>query len=286
MAAAMTTVGGDASVDAVCSALERDGGVIVEGFAPPALVDSLLADLEPFLGRSDWGRDDFSGGRTRRASALFARTRHAADVVQHPLFLGPARRILQRPTASWLGAARQESVPTVQVGGTQVIRIFPGEQEQPLHRDDMVFQWRHPTHGREARVQLMLALGEFTADNGATLVVPGSNHWDDERAPRRDEAVPAVMPAGAALIFLGSTYHGGGGNRSAAPRTGLTMTLDLGYLRQEENQYLSVPPSIVAGYPDEVRRLLGYAACPPLMGWIEVDGQMVDPLALLDAPAG
>ena len=80
---------------------------------------------------------------------------------------------------------------------------------------------------------------------------------------------------------MGSTYHAGGSNASTAPRTGLTMTLDAGFLRQEENHYLSVPRDVVEQYPDDVRRLLGYAACPPLMGWIEIDGQMVDPLGLL-----
>ncbi len=90
------------------------------------------------------------------------------------------------------------------------------------------------------------------------------------------------MAAGSAIVFLGSTYHAGGANRSDGPRTGLTITLDLGFLRQEENQYLVVPREIVLGYPERIQRLLGYNACPPLMGWVEIDGQMNDPHVLLE----
>jgi ectoine hydroxylase-related dioxygenase (phytanoyl-CoA dioxygenase family) len=128
----------------------------------------------------------------------------------------------------------------------------------------------------------MVAVSDFRADNGGTLVIPGSHKWDDNRQPQREEAIPTEMKAGSALVWLGGTYHAGGINNSNAPRTGITITLDLGYLRQEENQYLSIPLDIVKQYPDQVQRLLGYAASPPFMGWIEIDGVMTDPHVVLE----
>jgi ectoine hydroxylase-related dioxygenase (phytanoyl-CoA dioxygenase family) len=127
----------------------------------------------------------------------------------------------------------------------------------------------------------MIAASEFTARNGATRVIPGSHRWDDERGPREDEAVPAEMRAGSALLWLGSTYHGAGANRSDGPRTGLSYALDLGNLRQEENQYLSIPLDVVRGYPEDVQRLLGYEPCPPMCGLYELD----DPMLLLRGKA-
>ena len=278
----LTTLPGDASLDDVCAVVDRDGGVIVEDLVSAETLAGLWGDLGPKLTGVGWGQDDFSGSRTRRVGAIFAHTRHAAEVVTHPLFFGAAEHFLQLPVASWLGEERAETTASIQIGGTQAIQIHPGEGEQPLHRDDLVFQWRHPTFGREARVQTMVALTDFTAENGGTLVVPGSHRWDDERIPQRAEAVATEMAAGSALVFLGSTYHAGGANRSDGPRTGLTITLDLGFLRQEENQYLVVPREIVLGYPERIQRLLGYNACPPLMGWVEIDGQMNDPHVLLE----
>jgi ectoine hydroxylase-related dioxygenase (phytanoyl-CoA dioxygenase family) len=124
----------------------------------------------------------------------------------------------------------------------------------------------------------MLAMTEFTAENGATLVIAGSHHWDDERAPTYAEAVPAVMPAGSALLWLGGVYHGGGGNTTDSPRYSLTVSLDLGNLRQKENQYLAVPRDVVLSLPEEVQRLLGWDRCPPGLGWYE----MQDPHLLLE----
>ena len=98
---------------------------------------------------------------------------------------------------------------------TQAIQILPGQGLQPLHRDDSVWLWRHPNYGREARFQVMVAVSDFTAANGATLVIPGSHKWDDERM-QQEEAVSAEMSAGDALFFIGSTYHGGGKNTSDA----------------------------------------------------------------------
>ncbi|MYU22613.1 phytanoyl-CoA dioxygenase family protein [Streptomyces sp. SID8352] len=262
--------------------MDRDGGVIIEDLFAPEVVAGLLRDLTPVLGGVEFGREEFfAGARTRRAGALFARTDGILHIARNPLYLGLSRHILQKPVDVWFGTERTTITPDIQIGVTQAIQIAPGQGAQPLHRDDTSFLWRHPHYGREARVQIMVALSEFTAGNGGTLVIPGSHRWDDERMPSPEEAVATEMTPGSALVWVGSTYHGGGTNTSDTLRTGITMGYDLASLRQEENQYLSVPLSRVRALPEEVQRMLGWSSGRNFMGWVEVNGQMIDPHALL-----
>ena len=279
----LTTLPNTATVDEVVDVIMRDGGVIVANLITPETVDGLLADLTPILESVGGGEDDyFAGKKTRRAGGLFARTRHAVDIALNPIYHGAAKKILQKPLDVWFGEDRTTICPGIQIGVTQAIQIMPGQGAQPLHRDDTSFLWRHPAYGREARVQIMVALSDFTAENGGTLVIPGSHRWDDERKPLAAEAVSTEMATGSALIWIGSTYHGGGNNTSTAPRTGLTMGYDLTNLRQEENQYLSVPVETLKELPEEIQRLLGWSAGENFMGYVEVDGQMIDPHTLLE----
>ncbi|MFY1621857.1 phytanoyl-CoA dioxygenase family protein [Micromonospora sp. WMMD735] len=277
---AIVTVRSDADIDRVCALLDHDGAVIVEKFLDAGTRQALWDDLGPALEESGYGDNDFSGHKTKRMSSLFARSRHMAAVALHPLFLGAARRLIQRPVPVWFGGEQVSISPNIQVSATQVIQIWPDEGVQCLHRDDTSHLRPYPAP--TTRVQVMVAMSDFTAENGATMAIPGSHRWDDERAPRRDEAVPAAMPAGSALIWLGGLYHGGGQNTSTQPRTGLTLSYIAGNMRQEENQYLAVPMEVVREYPEELQRLLGYDVCPPFLGWYESR----DPHTLLAERAG
>jgi len=266
----------------VIAALERDGGVIVENFLAPETLDGLRRDLLPRFETQPVGRDGFSGYRTRRLSRLFGRTRHCAEIATHPLYLPVAEHFLCRPRAVWVGGERMMVAADVRIGVTQAIQIGPGQTAQPLHRDDTAFLWRHPTGGREGRLQIICAVSDFTAENGGTLVIPGSHLWDDDRKPEMSEAIPTVMKAGSALIFLGSTFHAGGANSTEAEyRTAAGIALDASNVRQEENMYLSLSAREVASYPEQIQRLLGWSAGSNHMGWVEVDGQMIDPIHLL-----
>lgn len=284
--ATLTTLAPTVTVDDVVEVIDRDGGVIIEDFVDDETLAGLWSDLGPHLDRQSYGTEGFAGFATRRLGGLFGLTEHCVPLVRHPLYVGAADHYLKRPTHVWIGDDRVEVVPNYQIGVTQVIQLHPGQGAQGLHRDDMVFQWRHPTFGREARVQIMLAMSDFTAENGGTLTIAGSHRWDDERQPHIDEAENTVMRAGSVCVFVGSTYHGGGTNRSDSPRTGLTITLDLGMLRQEENQYLAVPVDVVRRYPEDIQRLLGYTPCPPFMGYIIEDGQFTDPNILVSGVRG
>jgi len=278
----LSRLSGEASSAEVVAALERDGGVIVEGFLGPEILAGLRSDLLPRLQRQAAGRDRFCGYQTRRLSAIFAHTRHCAPIATHPVLLEAAAHFLCRPHEVWVGDRKHAITPDIRIGVTQAIQIGPGQAAQPLHRDDTAFMWRHPTGGREGRVQVMCALSDFTAENGGTLVIPGSHVWDDDRKPALSEAIPTVMPAGSALIFLGSTFHAGGANLTSDEyRTAVGLALDAANVRQEENMYLALTPEIVASYPESIQRLLGWSAGTNHMGWVEVDGQLIDPIHLL-----
>lgn len=268
--------------DELAEAVRQDGGAIVKNFLGTDLLARIRSTLFDMLESAPNGVDEyFAGTQTRRMSRLFARTDFMAEVALHPLYLGAARSILQTPIKIWSGENQIDLAPDIQVGVTQAIQIRPGQGLQPLHRDDSVWLWRHTSYGREARFQVMIAVSDFTEENGATVVIPGSHKWDDERMPRQEEAIPAVMAAGDALFFIGSTYHGGGKNASDAPRTGLTMSYDLAILRQEENQYLMLPIERVKSFSEELQRLLGWTYGTTFAGFVERDGQMSDPNELL-----
>ena len=269
------------SIEQVVAIIERDGGVIIENFLTPEQLSGMREDLLPLIEQQATGRDVFFGQNTRRLSALFAKTRYSADVVTHPLYLPAAKHFVCVPQHRWSGDTYMEVTCGLQVGVTQAIQIGPGEGGQALHRDDGAFFWSR-NFGREARLQVMIALTDFTAENGGTMVVPGSHHWDDERQPRPEEAIPTEMTAGSALLFLGGVYHGGGTNRTDKEwRTGVTYALDASFVRQEENHYLALTPELVASYSEDVQRLLGWSMSGRALGWIEVDGVLTDPNFLL-----
>jgi Phytanoyl-CoA dioxygenase (PhyH) len=269
------------TVDQAVEVLERDGVVILPGLLSAARLDALRNDAAVILETTPVGKDDFfAGTKTKRRAALFARTRALDCVVTNPLFLETSRRLLCTPMAAWYGDQRVDETPTVQISVTQFIQILPGQGLQPLHRDDVIFHNVHP--GPDAEVSIMVAVTDFTEENGATRVIPGSNHWDDRLRPRVEDTVPAEMAAGSAALWLGSTYHGGGQNRTRDDvRIGAGVGIAKGFLRQEENQYLAIPRETVLTLPKELQGLLGYAPSAPFMGWLEYDGEMADPAVAL-----
>lgn len=277
----LTTLEPTASLEEAIAVVERDGGVIIKDFFDSATVAELRKDIDAAMAETAWGQDDFSGHRTKRLYGVFQHTRHAATAVRHPHYAGLAKHFLDVPKPVYVGDDLIELAPTYQVGVSSIIDIHPGEGAQPLHRDDTVWQWRHPEGYRQARVQIMVAVTDFTAENGGTMVIPGSHLWDDERGPRVDEAIPTEMSAGSALIWVGGTFHGGGTNTSDSNRIGLTIGLDLGYLRQEENAYLTYSTEVVKTFDEDIQQLLGWSVCPPGTGFVEYQGTMADPIFLL-----
>ena len=148
---------------------------------------------------------------------------------------------------------------------TQAIRIKPGQGAQVIHRD----RWAWGTHlgHLEPQLNTIWAVTDFTRANGATQVVPGSLDWADSRKPEPHEIGYAEMRAGSVLIYTGGVFHGGGTNVSDGDRIGLNLTYTLGWLRQEENQYLACPPDIARDLPPELQAVLGYAMGSYALGY-------------------
>jgi ectoine hydroxylase-related dioxygenase (phytanoyl-CoA dioxygenase family) len=202
-------------------------------------------EIMPWVERSNDGRDDFTGRQTTRTGALVARSPRCRDLVVHDLVLGVAEQFLADYTSK------------IQLHLTQVIRIRGGQGSQPLHRDRLAWGGYIPK-SIEPQLNTIWAMTDFTVENGATRLVPGSPSWPDERRAETDEIVQASMPAGSVLFYSGSVIHGGGQNSTTEDRVGINITYCLGWLRTEENQFLSCPPAIAQDLEPDLQELLGY----------------------------
>jgi ectoine hydroxylase-related dioxygenase (phytanoyl-CoA dioxygenase family) len=241
----------EATVDQVAATLERDGYAVVRDLLPPESVEAVRSDLKRVLETTPSGRNEFEGARTRRIYALFAKTRTLDAPVLDPLVLGVVERVL--------GHA-QLSAP---VG----IEIGPGEVAQPLHYDDAIYPVPRPHD--ELVLNTMWALDDFTVANGATRIVPGSHRWTDRTPLPTEATVAAEMPAGSALFYLGSLWHGGGANVTDAPRLGVILEYAASWVRPQENHFLGVPREVARQLPDQLAELLGYNIRPPFVGYVD-----------------
>jgi ectoine hydroxylase-related dioxygenase (phytanoyl-CoA dioxygenase family) len=247
---------GSANPDEVAATVERDGAVVVEDVASDELLKRIESELRPYLNATPTGPDDFSGNRTRRTGSLIARSPASRELVMHPLALGTARTLLGHAT-------------NIQLHLTQAIAIGPGETAQPIHRDQWAFDFFPFPAGYQVQCNSIWAMTDFTEENGATRVVVGSNAREDRLSYGPDDTEAAEMARGSVLFYSGSVYHGGGANRSADTRIGLNITYNVAWLRQEENQYLSVPREVAATLPVDLLRLMGYDRGAYALGYID-----------------
>jgi hypothetical protein len=246
--------------------LRRDGALVVDGLTDVATCDAILAEMAPYIEATPTGADDFGGRRTRRSGGLVARSRASHPLIRHPLVLDVTGRLLDRARS-------------YQLHLTQTIAIGPGEPAQMLHRDEWAFDFFDFPADYHVQCNTIWALTDFTETNGATRLVLGSQdvgRKDAHYTP--DDSVPAEMAKGSCLLYTGKVFHGGGANRSDADRVGLNITYDVGWLRQEENQYLSVPREVLDTLDDDFCRLLGYRLGAYALGYVD---DVRDPLDVI-----
>jgi ectoine hydroxylase-related dioxygenase (phytanoyl-CoA dioxygenase family) len=244
------------STASMVAALGESGAVIVGGLLSDGIVSRFNAEIDDYLGTADIDRQlvnplisAFFGAQTRHITGVAAKSRiFCEEVLCHPLLLGLCDAILLPACARY------------QLNIAHVLDRGPGSPQQYLHRDELV--WSHlPRPHPEVQLASMIALEDFSASNGATRVAPGSHRWPLDRQAEPGELVAAEMKAGAAIIYLGSTIHGGGPNTTAdTRRRGMHLSYTLGWLRTEENHYLSTPPDVARTLPRQAQELLGYAA--------------------------
>lgn len=240
-----------AEVADIIGAMDRDGVVVVEGFFSGDWVARYNAEVQPFIDnhvRTYTGVeifDDFLGYHTVRLQGLPAKTPAMIEAMVEPRLLGVLDHVLLPRCTSYILSA------------AELIEIRRNETAQRLHTDDN--SWPTAIQGLGPLcVNVMIALTDYTADNGATLVVPGSHLWSKGRIPSPDQVMPAEMPAGSIAVFTGSTIHAGGTSTSDRIRRGLSISYCMGWLRPVENCFLSLDPKAVAAMPVKAQELLGF----------------------------
>ena len=250
--------------------LIEDGGVILEDFISEAEVEEIMSDLSPYIDTTMESQSDFGGFKTTRTGALMARSPRCRELAIDPRILGLVEVFLG-PYAN-----------TFQLHVTQVINVLPGEKAQMPHRDRWAWSQLKESSDNdppvnkvvarlmteiEPQLNLMLAITDFTDQNGATRIALGSTKLPDDVKLADEAFVSAMMKSGSMLIFTGSVFHGAGANQSPAARVGLNIDYTLGWLRQEDNQYLSCPPEIAKDLNPKLQELLGYQVGGPSLGY-------------------
>jgi len=246
----------DTSADDIHEIIQRDGCVIIDQLIDRDTADHVAHEMARHLDATAKGTDEFSGFETRRAGKIIARSKTGRDLISNPTVLGVAAKALAHAT-------------NFQLHVTELTAVGPGSAPQVIHRDQWAFDLFPFPKGFDSTFASMWAISDFTEANGATRVVPRSHLMDDQLRFDPTDAEAAEMSAGSVLLYTGSAYHGAGGNQSDSVRFGLISQYTLGWLRQEENQYLSTPQEVLDTLDEPMLRLMGYQRGSYSLGFID-----------------
>lgn len=249
----------DAGVDEAARLLSTAGALIIENAIDPTLLHAAIDQLDPWFEHALTATGPFLGTDTKRFSGVFAKAPATAELAIEPFVLSIAERILK-------GDDPMPRCDTIKLNLTHAIGIMPGQIAQVLHRDEVMFPF---PHDYEVMVNVMWTLDPWLQENGATRLVPGSTPWPRTRLAEPHEIASAISPPGSAIMWLGSTIHGGGANRSDKVRRGLAFSYCMGWLAQSELLLLSTPPHVARTLPQRLQELIGYQLHKPNLGWIE-----------------
>jgi len=247
-------------IEQLIAEVEENGFVILHNLASKELIETIKRESEPFMQYD--GRTEFEGHKTRRIYSVIEKTYACNPIIEHPLVLALLDRLFQ---------------PNYLLSQLQVISVLPGEVRQPLHHDDGFYPLARPR--KPIGAALIWALDDFTADNGATMIYPKSHLWGDVPPAEIDvkKMIPAIMPAGSAIFFLGTAWHCAGANNTNMPRMAATTQYCEPWARQQENYSLAISRERAKGCSETIQKLLGYSMQFPFIGF--VDGR--DPIRLL-----
>ena len=249
---------GDAESSAIVAAVQQDGAVILDDVLSEGFIAALREETDPYMEHTSNGEDHFAGHHTTRTGGLLVRSEKCRELIENQTILNPCNEFLA------------PYCERVQLHLTQIIRIRPGETAQTIHRDRWAWG-KHLSH-LEPQFNTIWAITDFTSENGATQVVPGSTQWPDDQEIKPEQITQAKMKAGSVLVYSGSVFHGGGANSSDQDRIGINITYALGWLRQEENQYLSCPPELAKDLSPTLQGLAGYAMGQYALGYFTPPG--------------
>jgi ectoine hydroxylase-related dioxygenase (phytanoyl-CoA dioxygenase family) len=243
----------DATTDPV-AAVQRDGYVVIEDAFPAEFADDLRDDLDRL--EHDLGvvpaDNDFEGLNTLRIYNLLA---HGERYQQIPVW------------SAVLPVVEGVLDPGCLISSLSSIVICPGETAQPIHSDDILIPLPKPHPPLVCNT--MWAITDFTEENGATRLVPGSHTKPNPTYGGDYPTVAAEMRKGSVLVWDGALWHSGGANRSGERRYGIAMNYCAGYVRQQENQQLGLPADLVRTFPPRLQELVGYGVYQGLIGHID-----------------
>ena len=231
--------------------LDRDGYALREGVLGKDDVARLRGALDPLLAETPIGRNPFEGFHTKRVYSPLAKTRELDDLVLTPW--------IEQLADALIGPHTLSSLIGIQIG--------PDEVAQEIHYDAAAYPL--PRTHRDVVFNIMWALDDFTEDNGATVLYPGSHHFSGPAELANVDPVHAVIPAGSVVIWPGKTFHGGGANRTGRWRLGLVTEYVAGWLRPHENIQASIPTELARELPPRLQELIGYHLYPDFLGYVD-----------------
>jgi len=230
------------TVNEVLECVVNDGYALIENVADEQTLAAIKSELSPLLkNTTENNPEPFLGDHTKRFGRLVYRMPSTHPIIQHPLAMHVCEDTIGKYACSF------------RLSFTGIMHVMAGQKAQSLHRDITPFPSPAPTMA----IATMWAITDFTRENGATVFAPGSHKWNNERKPKRKELTCAEMPAGSVLIYDAALIHGAG-KCVTGERTGLSLQYKVGWLRQEENQYLATPLEFAKTLPESMQRLIGY----------------------------
>ncbi|OYV62342.1 MAG: hypothetical protein B7Z71_01495 [Acidocella sp. 21-58-7] len=191
----------DATADQVAESLQTHGYAIVDELVSNEFMDRLYAETAPYIDATPYGTDSFLGQKTRRTGALIARSPVARELVMNPLAIATAGKFLAHAS-------------TFQLHLTQIISVEPGSPAQPLHQDQLAWDFFPFPDDYHIQCNLLWAMSDYTEEMGATRIVPNSQYGNREKTYTQADSLPAVMKRGSALFYTGKVFHGAGANVS------------------------------------------------------------------------
>jgi hypothetical protein len=247
----------DARVREAADRLNESGFAILDRIAAPAVMDQLQIEVKPWADRAEPLALEFFGGGLRKVESVITKSRAFVELLAHPMLHALNERILG---------------PESLLNGSSVFILEQGGREQTIHTDGTIYEPMLPRTpgGPHYLLVYMWAVTDFTKENGATRVVPGSHLWPADRRPVADDPVEYLeMKKGSVAVWLGSTWHAASSNRTATARVGTQMGFNCGWLRPHEANLLLVPPLVARDMPLAVREVLGYRAHRGMLGCLE-----------------
>ncbi|KAJ9497714.1 hypothetical protein H2202_006747 [Exophiala xenobiotica] len=259
--------------EGVINAIIKDGCCVVKGFADADTISTVNKEVQPYLEADKPWKGDLFPPETRRCPNLVGRSPTARNTwFIDPLIRAVNATFIDKTTSNYYGETKHTYTSGAVCTISLTFDIGPGAQAQRLHRDDKNYHVDHVDQtgyrvGSDVLIGYLIAGVTTSYENGATLAIPGSHLWDDERVPYLHEATYAALEQGDMWIMLGSLYHAGGANMTQHERRvvhGFFFTR--GYMRQEENAYLANSAEEVLSWNPQAQKAMGYTLSSPNVG--------------------